>query len=263
MAIEQLDLWQAGGARAIGSAHRRLNVPNQDALLAAPLCQRSPQTVVAVSDGHGWAASYRSDMGAHLAVRAARDVLDGFLKSAQAAPPPDELARAVVENWQHRVKRHVQTSPLPADSASDLYTAYGATLIAAGITQNQIVMLQIGDGDLLLGYSGGHISRPMPRDEALWGDETYSLCSANAHHRARVHILARKQGDAWPNFIFLSTDGVAKSTPAPGALEALCRSYHASAARNFEQTCAKAPLWLDAAGYEDDAAVCFAARGAR
>lgn len=259
------DLWQAGGASVTGAAHRQSNLPNQDALIAAPGHMPAAQTVLAVSDGHGWAESFRSDIGAHLAVRAARDVLAWFFRQPGQPRNAAILPEAIVKDWRLKVETHCQTTPLPTDwrgdSGLDIYTVYGATLAALVITPTQLIALQIGDGDILLGYSDGACLRPLPDDAGLLGETTYSLCVPRAYRHARLYVRQRSPGMPWPDFAFLSTDGVSKSAQGKGALEALFSRIRASAAHSVEQTCAKAPLWLEATNTVDDATLCFAARG--
>lgn len=259
---ESQELWQAGGASVIGASHRRSQLPNQDAHLAFPTRGKAPRAVLAVSDGHGSAPSFRSDIGAQFAVEAACDVLDWFLDDPDVFAAQDTLAREIAQSWRAKVDAHIKDTPLPSDTSSNIYLPYGATVITVGVTPSLLIALQIGDGDFLLGYSDDAFERPLPDDEGLVGEQTYSLCLDNAADYARLYMAEREDAQRWPDFIFLSTDGIAKSFQSDSDYVSVGRSYRKLALEDFSSAIAGAEAWLDdvtTKGSGDDVTMCFAA----
>ncbi|MGH9413968.1 MAG: PP2C family serine/threonine-protein phosphatase [Terriglobales bacterium] len=196
--------WQSGGASVRGAQHQRLGLPVQDAIGWRQL----PQGVaLAVADGHGSAASSRSDVGARLAVDTALDLL-ASIASDPAAASPDDLARALVDTWRAAVRSHAAQHPLTPEPAS-LFPVYGTTVLAALATGQDLLLLQLGDGDLLLVSSASHVRRAWPRDARLLGGETTSLCMPEAWRELR--IARRPLTVDPPALIILCTDGYSNS----------------------------------------------------
>lgn len=257
------DLWQAGGASVIGASHLRNDLPNQDAHLAFPADAKAQRAVLAVSDGHGSAPSFRSDIGARFAVEAACEVLDWFLDDPDVFAAGQTLARDIVESWRAKVAADIECNPLPSDKSGSGYLPYGATVIVVGVTPTLLVALQIGDGDLLFGYGDDDFERPLPDDDGLVGEQTYSLCLDNAADFARLYIVEREDALRWPDFIFLSTDGIAKSFQSDRDYISVGGSYRKLAFGDFGSALDNASDWLrdvTTKGSGDDVTMCFAAR---
>jgi len=98
--------WRVLGASVTGAAHKRTNTPNQDALYCWRSADEAPSAlIVAVSDGHGSPFSIRSDIGAHLAVRAGIDAGRETIQD-QATFTAESIAtvpRRIVEQWRSPV----------------------------------------------------------------------------------------------------------------------------------------------------------------
>jgi hypothetical protein len=88
--------------------------------------------------------------------------------------------------------------------------AYGATLIVATVIEGSMLLLQIGDGDILAvrGETSSGV-RAMPSDPRLIGNVTTSLCLPDAASDFRVRALDLAT-DA-PEMLTLTTDGYADS----------------------------------------------------
>lgn len=259
----QQALWTVGGASVRGAAHARKDIPNQDAFACRPRGRLAARALLAVSDGHGSAPSFRSDIGSKLAVEAALDVLDWFFDDADVFDANIRMAQDIVTAWRQKVDVHKRANPLPPDVSAGSYLPYGATLICAGVTQELFIAVQIGDGDLLLGYPDGHIEKPIPDDPGLVGEQTYSLCLDDAAQAARFYILERASAPHWPDFIYLSTDGIAKSYATDKDYLAVGDSYRSIARDDFAAAVAGAQGWLEDVtrkGSGDDVTMCFAAR---
>ena len=225
--------WQTAAASVRGAAHLRSGAPNQDAVR---LWQEKPGSlplVLALADGHGGAAYTRSHIGAAYAVNTAirvlaRDLLPRLITPGVAPDLTlvrrtcDEwLPKVLVRCWQERVRAYTRRYPFTPNELSllatkgteepaDSLTPYGATLIAALLTEHFHLYLQLGDGDILTVAADGTVSRPaLAVDARLLGNETTSLCMADAWRSVRL-AFQPVLGEM-PSLVLLSTDGYANS----------------------------------------------------
>lgn len=205
----------------------------------------------------------RSDLGAMFAVEAAMTAFQWATgDTSQLQHLPDE----VVEIWRKSVLDHAGAHPLEGAPVDNVLVAYGATLIAVGLTDKNLVALQIGDGDLLFGYPDGSIQRPLADDEGLVGEQTYSLCLDHAASYMRTCVVDGNTGRGWPDFVLLSTDGVSKSFVDNHAYMAIADHYRKlclQGAEAFQATLDALPDWLkeiSEKGSGDDVSLCLAAR---
>lgn len=228
--------WQAIGRTVCGATHQRVGQTNQDSITWYPIFEPGPPLVMAVSDGHGSAKSFRSHWGSAFAVEIAREVIREVLK-----PPPTPISEAelshvkrlleerlpgeLVRNWEARVRAHFELDPfsdaeLEKVSSGDTTVslknldenpllAYGATLITVLVTQDFIAYAQLGDGDILTVSYDGEVSRPLPDDERLFANETTSLCTKNAWSDFRTGFQVITNSP--PALILVSTDGYSNS----------------------------------------------------
>lgn len=194
--------------------HERNGLPNQDAIYWLPAAGRGSSAVLAVADGHGSPRYSRSHIGAALAVERGAQLVDEFLNSQTDVDnlslikhaAEEWLPRALVRNWSQAVDEHLKIEPLPEEGSS---IAYGTTLLIAGVTERFICYLQLGDGDILTVNDRGEVSRPLAKDERLLGNETTSLCAADAWRDFRINFQPLTQSH--PSLVLLSTDGYPNS----------------------------------------------------
>lgn len=227
--------WKMAHACVRGSAHVRSGLPNQDAVQCVVIGGNGPSTevaVAAVSDGHGGARHFRSQLGSSLAVHAAAHALSGFPfprapgTNGYSIDPArvQAVERMIVDSWLAAVLSDLENHPLTEEELNQLQAndcpesrkavetmpalAYGATLLVAAATEDLILLLQLGDGEILSVGSGGETTRPLPADARLVGNQTTSLCQPDARRQFR---------SAWfsdpdlPALVLLSTDGYANS----------------------------------------------------
>ncbi len=215
--------WCALGESTRGASHIASGLQNQDAISFVSL-PKGTGIIAAIADGHGGAKYIRSDVGAKLAVSVATEQLQQLLTlppkrllGFHPAELEEFLAPRIVRSWIQRVSDHIAAEPFSLNQVSsapngtsDAVVAYGSTLIAAAVTESVALVLQLGDGDVLWVTPSGEVTRPLPRDPRLLGNETSSLCSPDAAQSMRVRLksLAADVADR-PNFIMLSTDGYA------------------------------------------------------
>jgi serine/threonine protein phosphatase PrpC len=179
--------WRVIGASVRGASHERSGQVNQDAIRWFPeSCDELP-LIIAVSDGHGGARYFRSDRGARFAVEAAIGTLWQFQKNPAAFSTSskmeleERLSKSLVNTWRSKVESHLQEEPFTADELAFIeeregeaakeeivakpVQAYGATILAAMITETSIIYLQLGDGDILAVSEQGEVSKVFPTDK--------------------------------------------------------------------------------------------------
>ncbi len=215
--------WRVFGASVCGASHTQAGTDNQDAIGWWPETGEGPPLVICVSDGHGSPKSFRSDIGARLAVSVANETLVAQLGEPAGVQCLEgsslhELARALVSRWTEAVWDDLNKRPFTdaelarlseRPNGQEILLVYGATLLAVTITDSCIVYLQLGDGDILSVSKAGRVIRPLPDDDRLLGNETTSLCMPNADREFRVGLLSSRE--ELPSLILLTTDGYSNS----------------------------------------------------
>ena len=242
-----VDAWTVLSASVKGASHRRDGLPNQDAAACwASGVGAVPISVAVIADGHGGARHFRSAIGARLAVDVTLNVLREVGARFEAADAAerlrlvvDDLPAQIVASWRRGVEDHLAATPLSAAEGEALLAAegeagvdavredpamaYGATLLAALATPQGLLLMQLGDGDILAVAGDGTTTRPVPVDERLVGNRTTSICSAEAVHDFRSVVLPASGGV--PALLLLSTDGYANSFRSDGDFVQIGRDF--------------------------------------
>lgn len=241
--------WRCLGESVRGASHVRSGLPNQDAIRWFPESGIGLPLILAVSDGHGSAKSFRSDKGSCFAVETAIKVIQEFFLSSQSSDinfsalkdaAQRLLPLRLVNEWRKAVNKDLGLSendeekltnkPNFTDEEKQIlvdkdgeaawqavennyFLAYGATVLAVLVTDSFIVYIQLGDGDILEVDSKGNTTRPLERDPNLIANETTSLCMNKAWNEFQVHIKLYPQGTPKeiPALILVSTDGYSNS----------------------------------------------------
>jgi serine/threonine protein phosphatase PrpC len=231
--------WLCTGKSVRGASHDRSGLPNQDAISWDPNSRTGPPLILAVSDGHGSAKSFRSDRGSRFAVNTAIEVIHEFL----LADPRENIHPSIVKNMEDMVKRLLPTkitdrwkdivrADIQANEFTDAekatllnkegekglssidknpFLVYGATLLVVAITASFVLYLQIGDGDILRIDEDGKITKPLVRSADLIGNETTSLCMDKAWTQFQILVETQNTSAPKPALILLSTDGYSNS----------------------------------------------------
>lgn len=231
--MSEIGLWRALGQSVRGASHVRAAMPNQDAWRCLPASAEGSGLIVAVSDGHGSARSFRSHIGsseaADVAAWVLQDLMDGqpdpLNLSAIKRTAEERLPREIVRRWEEKVAQDRAEHPFTAEELAVVAQkhspkaveeikanprlAYGATLLVVLATPSFILYLQLGDGDILTISESGEVTRPMPEDTRLFANQTTSLCIPDAWRDFRIRFQALT-GEP-PALILLSTDGYANS----------------------------------------------------
>ncbi len=231
---ESESMWRVIGESVRGAAHVRTGLPNQDAIGWTPESGIGLPLILTISDGHGSASYFRSDVGARLAVNAAVEVIRDFLENLASSLDltaakrwsKEKLPREIVQRWRNKVADHISAAPLIEKDLHQLeeekgtkarrqvtltpVRAYGATLLAVAVTESFILYLQLGDGDIVLVSEAMDVSHaPLPADERLLANETTSLCLRNAWRDFRTYFQVITASP--PALILVSTDGYGNS----------------------------------------------------
>ena len=269
------------GSSVRGAAHVRADLPNQDALRWLPGTGAGLPVIVAVADGHGSAKCFRSDRGARLAVLTATDVLAEFVAGQAEAPTltavkrlaEETLPQQMVRRWQAAVEADLEHDPVTEDEWARLaeregeatvhkvaekpLLVYGATLLAALVTQEYLLFLQLGDGDILTVSNELEVQRPLPGDRRLFANETTSLSGKQAWRDFRVAFQALSGPP--PALVLLTTDGYPNSfRDDPGFLQVGADLVQLIRADGLDLVRANLDTWLSeasAAGSGDDITV--------
>ena len=222
-------MWRVVGQSVRGAIHERNGLPNQDAICWLPADGQGSSVVLALADGHGSARYSRSHIGASIAVEKSARLVHDFLISQTTVEnlslikdaTQQWLPRALVRQWLEVVSEHLIDDPLSTDELRALgirddnpdpaksLIAYGATLLIVAATELFVFYVQLGDGEILTVSERGEVSRPLPRDDRLFGNETTSLCAPEAWRDFRLSFQPLTQSR--PALILLSTDGYPNS----------------------------------------------------
>ncbi len=209
--------WTVLSASRIGSVHVRDELPLQDAVLT---WSDGAQAVAAVADGHGHKAHFRSDIGSALAAVSAveelRRVLGDLTDPEAAGGVVTAAAEAIVDSWVTKVRHHIEANPFDvaaddrhAAAVQDPLRPYGTTLLAAAVSGDLLVVLQIGDGDAVLVTDQGEALRAVADDPQLDGMHTSSLCEPQPLRALRTSVIDTRVEDV--ALAFLCTDGFGTS----------------------------------------------------
>src|SRR5450755_2660170 len=98
--------WAVTGATIRGASHLRTGLPNQDALQYWLADGTAAAAILAVSDGHGSAPHFRSQIGSALAVHTAVDVLKELVERGDELQQGNSLEESagkipqrIAEEW--------------------------------------------------------------------------------------------------------------------------------------------------------------------
>jgi serine/threonine protein phosphatase PrpC len=247
--------WRCIGESVRGASHLRSGLPNQDAIQWYP---GHPEpglglpVILAVSDGHGSAKSFRSDKGSRFAVSNAINVIQEFFSTIQKSDinfstlkdgTERLLPQRLVNGWRTIVQQHLEENPFTDEEKENLvkrdgesawkavennnFLVYGATLLAVLVTESFILYVQLGDGDILEVSSEGETTRMLQRDPRLIANETTSLCMNKAWNEFQVHLepYTKAMSRKMPALILVSTDGYSNSFSTDEGFAKIGRDY--------------------------------------
>jgi protein phosphatase 2C-like protein len=237
-----------------GAAHVAKGLPNQDAVEG--LLLEPHAAVAAVADGHGHPRHFRSARGSRIAAtiacQIAQELLGRLAGIAGAREVEDEtravLVPAIVERWRIAVYRHLESEPFtPGEevlraAGDEAVVAYGSTLLLAIAWQQWLILVQIGDGDIVCIQPDGGALLPMPGDPLLDGVQTTSLCNSDAWYKFRIAVVDMSSTPLLG--VTLATDGYGNAQLADPWAEAFCKDLVKMLSRhNPEWLADQLPIW--------------------
>lgn len=251
-----MTLWHPLAGSQIGSAHVRAGTDAQD--VGGTWTGPDGSAVIAVADGHGHAAHFRSVVGADVAVSSALDVLSGGVGAFDDAGEAQrvlagELGPELVRRWRAGVLDHAQSHPFNAAEQSlmsgsgelDILQSYGSTVIAMAGSERVLAVVQLGDGDAVVAAASGRVWRPLPPDADLDGVRTTSLCQPDPLRSLRTAALDVAAEDLALGFV--CTDGF--GTPRVDAdgwwSQVAAQLLQLAAEHDTQWMAAKLPSWLE------------------
>lgn len=190
--------------------------------------------IAAVCDGHSASLCFRSNKGAELGCKTAIEKLsaffDGYFQLSEDKIDNgwifdtkerhlNRLKKSIIQAWNTKVSEDIGQHPYTEEELSALKPeerkycespiyqnhAYGSTFIAVGMCKDFYIILQIGDGTVLL-LEDGKFTFPLPEDEkGKYGAPT-SLPDGDVLSRKdafRVDIRS-----ASPEAVFVMSDGI-------------------------------------------------------
>lgn len=183
---------------------------------------------VIVADGHGGEDYFRSDKGSKLACVCAEECLKEFINNINLNNPKidiDEvithLGMSIISLWNDRVLGDIKKNPfsdLELEKATEKFkdrllreerreVPYGTTLIVALKIQEYIILMQVGDGNIVLVDNNNKVLDVMEEDENCFLNATTSLCDSNVIENFRYKVLKEENINA----VFIGTDGIDNS----------------------------------------------------
>ncbi|MES2717830.1 MAG: PP2C family serine/threonine-protein phosphatase [Pseudomonadota bacterium] len=262
-------IWSLAKASVRGAQHEKDGRVNQDSANFDLLLGLNAAIVV-VSDGHGSAKCFRSDIGSQLAVSVALRVtsmmLGGASDGIEAAVP--KLPRILVRRWREAIAQHLAEHPFSEEEAAQLQPIgneplhddglperhltlpYGATVAVAAVTPNHVILAQLGDGKIMVLYDGDETPVvPLADDGNVSSLDTFSLCMPDAADRFRC--LATPHRGSLPRLILATTDGYPDSfRTEQDFLQVGADLHQAIRQRGLDAVALDLPRWLQESSRE-------------
>jgi hypothetical protein len=221
--------WRLHSVSMLGPSHEKSGLTNQDAVGALAVPPGGAEVrLVAVSDGHGDSAHFRSERGSTFAVQAALETSLQFMTSTPSLDSDtvrdwagEAQPHRVLERWRDLVADDLTEHPFTSEELSSLRAgessararslalnpvrAYGATLVGVTVTADCIVYCQIGDGDIVTVSAEGLVGQPLEDEAHPFSNLTSSLCDADPLRAWRASV--QEQSRHQTTLVMLASDG--------------------------------------------------------
>ena len=200
---------------SIGYSHINEKKPCQDYTAT----YKDPQRIIITCcDGHGGKKYVRSHIGSHMASNAIINVFTSIHHSFFRLKDEDienKIKLSILCEWNKLVEEQVSARPIRKSETPMLdedeilalknnhTTAYGTTLTGALLLGNKLLVVKIGDTEVI-GIRKGNLVDIFDNSDDPAANVTYSMCQDDAFKYLKVKILDFKDLDG----IILCTDGL-------------------------------------------------------
>ena len=279
-----------------GFSHIRAGKECQD----SSLCwQEKKYDGIIISDGHGGEKYIRSATGSRFACEVGKEILSSFMEtlenkrdfrrafytqSREREKMLSQLERSLIQRWHERVAADLADHPLDTDDryraledgdhaalVKSPVKAYGATFIAAVLTDSCFFVLKLGDGNACLLTRDLHAQLlnhlfPQLEDDELQFNLTTSLCNSDADV-AFKHCFCRLNDRRAVQGLILTTDGIINSYQSEqaylGFIENIFAGYREQQRKDAHAELAEFLPRLSEKGSGDDLSVAIICRKAK
>jgi len=199
-----------------GYAHIKDKKPCQD---YSACYQDKERTIITCCDGHGGAQYIRSQLGSKMASTSVLNVLLSVTPSMLHREKKEDLENkiklSILCEWNRMIEENLSKKKIRRQDLKDLdedqidalkinpTKAYGTTLTGALLLENKLLVVGIGDTEVI-SFRKGKMTRVLEDDDDPVGNVTYSMCQEDAYSYLRVKVLDFKTLDG----IILCTDGL-------------------------------------------------------
>ena len=175
--------------------------------------------IITCCDGHGGAQYIRSQYGSKAASEAVMNVFKTFnrpfFNSVDQDKLADKIKLLILCEYNKLIEREITNRPIRKKELEELKEeqadaikfnptkAFGTTLSGAMVYKNKIVVVSIGDTEVL-GIRRGELIKLFDNSSDPAGNVTYSMCQEDAYQYLRVVVLPTNELDG----ILLCTDGL-------------------------------------------------------
>ena len=276
-----------------GFSHIRAGKECQD----SSLCwQEKKYDGIIISDGHGGEKYIRIATGSRFACEVGKEILSTFMttlennrdfrrefytQNGEREKMLSQLERSIIQHWHERVAADLADHPLDTDDryraledgdraalVKSPVKAYGATFIAAVLTDSCFFVLKLGDGNACLLTRDLHAQLlnhlfPQLEDDELQFNLTTSLCNSDADV-AFKHCFCRLKDRRAVQGLILTTDGIINSYQSEqaylGFIENIFAGYREQQRKDAHAELAEFLPRLSEKGSGDDLSVAIICR---
>lgn len=197
---------------SIGYAHIKNKKPCQD---YSASYQDNERVIITCCDGHGGAQYVRSQIGSKIASNSIINVFSSVNSRFFLENDIEKVKLLVLCEYNKLVEQELNKKPIRKKDLKGLkeedidmlrfnpMKAYGTTLSGAMIYKNHLLVISIGDTEVL-GIRKGELVKIFDNSNDPAGNVTYSMCQEDAYKYLRVADLDIRDFDG----ILLCTDGL-------------------------------------------------------
>lgn len=216
--------WDVIGASVQGPYHKNKGQPNQDAIGWSQKKPGKLPIILSVADGIGDEQFFRSDRGSQYAVDASIEICNRYIRRIHRwdeCQLRKRLVNEIRECWIHKIDEDLKNNPFSSDEEqisikyvqhefdeTDQSTLikiypYSTTLNTVIITPEIIIILQVGDGDIVIVKDDGSTQEIFHQD--LNCGRVVPLSYPNVENVCNVCSKTIRR--ARPLIVYVSSDG--------------------------------------------------------